>query len=431
VCITVRTWFCFSNEDDPPKPIDGYVRINNENQDWSFNFSLHETTETVPPAISSFFIGFIPPARVGFFFNANEPVDMKVEYNLLPDGVTQTVGYFDEYVECPEGGEQCDVQIDVIPERSYTYQITVKDEWGNTSISSGGFYTDNDLLPDIPSEEKGEGEDVTAPVLFNVRLVAVSDKFVQLTWETDEPADSNLVVLLDDEEVVTNHDNAIEIVHTIGTPAVLVPEQSYTAIVSSTDRSGNSSQAAVPFVTLVGSGSSSLPAPPPSSSPPSPSPTSPPSLPIPNDTPFEEGGGSVIEKEIIFEEPPIEIAFEDGGLVIEWVLLPGAEPVDGFRIDIFTSDSKFVERRFVPGDFRKVVIPGLNQGEYYVVVYAERGGVYEKVGPPLYFNVNPQEIRVFDGLTRGHFVVVIIILIGFVSWASFRVGGTYLKQIRA
>ncbi|OGH90844.1 MAG: hypothetical protein A2507_01605, partial [Candidatus Magasanikbacteria bacterium RIFOXYD12_FULL_33_17] len=82
------------------------------------------------------------------------------------------------------------------PETTYTYKITAEDNNNNESDYSN-------LVTDSPNGQGGS--DFTAPTISNVNISYITPNGATITWDTDEPADSNVDYIL---STGGNFDNA-------------------------------------------------------------------------------------------------------------------------------------------------------------------------------------------------------------------------------
>jgi hypothetical protein len=389
----------------------GYVRLPSGDQSYSFKFTLYETQESVPPVVTGVVAEVISSSEARVYFNANEPVDSRVTYSY-PGGPVQVQDFTGSYTTCSEGVVKCSVPLSIISGKTYQYVLRAKDTWGNYTEVSGTFSTDDGTTPP-PSPPDDEGDDseedqgdVIAPVLTNARVVAVQDQFVQVAWHSNEAANSRLTVVLptDPSKIITTvSDQTFELEHFLSTASVLMPETDYLGIVSSADPSGNISSTTIAFKTLAAP---------------------------PGDegddskedgktddgattTPGTPDDGS--QDEVL---PPIEVHDSDEGEGVEISWSPTIPAKDGYRIDIFDKNHKLIDQQFVNAETYKIIVKGLKPGTYYVVVYANNDGVFQKVGQPLFFSIQPAEENPLAWVFRIGFAAAFILVTGLFVWIS-------------
>ena len=117
----------------------GVTKINNVQKDFVIKFALYEDGDTQPPQISNFIITQQDSNFVTLAFNANEPIDYKVDYGLA--GGLQNLGspYQNTFDSCTYGIKTCSLLLGIEPEKLYSYTIGAKDSWGNQAFFSGQF----------------------------------------------------------------------------------------------------------------------------------------------------------------------------------------------------------------------------------------------------------------------------------------------------
>ncbi len=117
----------------------GKLYINNQETESALKFSLFENSDQLPPIISNFKINILSATQTVFEFNANEAVDYKLV--LDPEKEGQIVDFSGNFIYCLEGIFICSINLSTQPSTSYTYQLFVKDSWGNQSNKEGIFTT--------------------------------------------------------------------------------------------------------------------------------------------------------------------------------------------------------------------------------------------------------------------------------------------------
>lgn len=347
----------------------GVARLGTEEQAYSFKYALYETTESSAPIISNAVWTEVSQNQMRLSFNANEPVDFKVDYGISGQGYTQHTNFTGGYTFCTEGVSLCDLVIDVLPNSTYQYTLTVKDSWGNQSQATGTFDSGESqtlvptptptstvaptpistLLPTAqpstpPPASPLPSVDPTLPIISNLRIVDLTDTNVSLAWTTNRSATSHLLISTPYLITVTDtSDSTLELEHLLGVYN-LGPNVNYVATVTSIDSDSHSVRASLSFTTLrqVILPENSPPPPPP---------------------------------------PPIQNPFSsvtDGGNV-EWVMPTEGEPEDGYRVDIFDKEGNLIRTINLPSGTHNVSAGDLGEGEYTAVVYTNNDGVFEKV----------------------------------------------------
>jgi len=136
-------------QDEPyiPRYINGVVKLDSEEQDFSFKDALYEETESLPPVISNVTTTLTSPTTVKISFNANEPVDYRVEYKIVGSNATSSTNFTNSYKTCGEGIGWCALTLALAAGATYDYTIIARDEWGNNSMSTGEVTTSSDSPP--------------------------------------------------------------------------------------------------------------------------------------------------------------------------------------------------------------------------------------------------------------------------------------------
>jgi hypothetical protein len=384
--------------------ITGVALLGSEEQPFSFKYALYETTETSAPIISNVAWSVVSEAQMKMEFNTNEAVDYKIEYG--PSSYILDTNFLGAYQFCTEGILNCSITISVSPNTSYQYRLTVKDAWGNQTQQTGTFQSGESQAPTstptsspTPSVSGSPTStptpsatpDTEDPVITNLRTVDLDNNSVGIAWTTGEPASSFLQIVreVDFDLIVTSFfDPTIELEHYIETDAVLSPNTSYVARVRSSDQSGNEVEQNLEFTTL-----SSTPTPTPMGS--------------------QEPTPSVSAS----PTPTVTSSSEDGSSV-QWNSPASGEPSDGYRIDVFDKEGNFVKTVYAPSGSSSVEIPGLEEGDYTVIVYENDEGVFKKVDKPVELKVKKFEDEpLLKRLAKLWYLLVpVFIMIGYLIW---------------
>ncbi len=80
---------------------------------------------------------------------------------------------------------------------------------------------------------------------------------------------------------------------------------------------------------------------------------------------------------------------------VHWNTPAGGAPNGGYRIDIFDEDHRLIRQLRAPGDATSRNVAVLPAGSHEVIVYADRNGVYEKVGAPTMFEAKKTRSPLF------------------------------------
>lgn len=385
--------------------ITGVAKLGSEEQNFSFKYALYETTESSAPIISNISWIVVSSTEMKIEFNANEPIDYKVEYGPSGLGYIQTTNFLGGYQFCAEGIAVCSINISVNPNSVYQYRLTVKDSWGNQSQSTGTFQSGQEQAPtptptQTPSPSSSGSptpSTTTTPTssmppppnptptpdlgpLFvsNLRIVSVTDKTVEVAWTTNNPANSHLLISTPFLITVTDaSDPTVELEHVLGTTNILGFSTNYIATITSIDSTNNEARASISFITLAPVIATS----------PTPQPSAPP-------TQVTQGS--------------------DGS--IQWSSSSGGEPSDGYRVDVFDKNGNFVRSVYVPVSSNGVNIPGLEEGEYSVIVYSNNDGVFKKIDQPVSLKV---ESPFFKRLLSFWWALIPLLAgLGYIFWRN-------------
>jgi hypothetical protein len=394
--------------------------VNGEEQGYSFKFALTEAAETTAPVASEVVV--LQPAigQAMLSFRASEPVDVQVTYG------SRTVPWTGQFNPCLPGIIVCNIYLPVTPGITYAYSMTLKDAWGNTSITQGSFTAvgqgpaDSTATPTPSAVPSGAPppssstlmptqtapapvNDKTPPVISSPRLLGVSPMSATVAWSTDEGADSSVIMV---GEGIYAFDATLEMEHYM-TISGLSPDWYYRMRVSSSDYWGNYSDVLIIFVTpLTDTPTTSTVVGPPGSSPtvtPSPTPSYtvviPPSqLPPPTTPPPSSASPTASPTSSTVTPPtasptvgasaspatsptPSVVAYPSTSTAPGEIHWPPADgDYDGYRIDIFDEFGNLITTLTAGKDATSIQLPaGIGNGAR-VIVYADRGGAFEKVG---------------------------------------------------
>ncbi len=342
----------------------GLARIGGDDRAYSFKFALYENSEGSPPVISSVTVAQTELSHVLMSYYANEPVDRSIAYG---DAIEDWVG---QYTSCLITTQPCTALLPVTPGTMYVYTLTVRDAWGNSTAYSGSFTTlESGQTPTptptpigatpTPTQAPTPTPDTTPPTISNARVVSMTPNSATFAWTTSEAASSIVVVQTLPEYINagSNFDQTLELEHYI-TVGSLPTDTHLRASITSNDTSGNSAKATINFLTPQ---STPTPAPTPMTSPGAPTPT-----PEITATPTPSSA------------PIIEIL---NGDTLSWPT-PSSTPATQYRIDVFDAQNNLIRSVVVSGDINALDVTNLPEGEHRIVVYADRGGAFEKIATP-------------------------------------------------
>jgi hypothetical protein len=393
--------------------INGVARINDSEQDFSFKFALYENNESLPPVITNVKTEIISLDAVQLSFNANEPVDFKVQYGPMNGSNPSEISFSGEYSLCSQGATPCLASFSVLPDTTYNYTLTARDDWGNETLVSGSFESLESPTGSLPPVENEETlpplatSDTTSPTISNLRTIWIKTDSVKIAWTTNEVANASLRVTEDEAgnlgAVTFVSDPIFELEHVLTSPAFLSSATTYYAHIRSVDLSGNISESSIQFITLSdGSGSEG------------------------SGGDEEESGESnetssteILtgeEEEVpapsggILPPPTIEFSAQEttteegivsgkGAISFQWQIPSEGPPEDGYRIDVFDESGQLVKQVFVKdGSENQAKIRGLGPGKYTIIIYSNRGGVFEKIAEPTQIVVLPKTLleRIFQ-----------------------------------
>ena len=403
--------------------ITGVGKLGSEEQTFSFKYALYETTETSAPIVSNIIWTVLSPTQMRLDFNANEPVDYRIEYGLSGQGYTQSTSFLGDYQFCAPGISFCSIIIPVVSGTAYQYILTVKDSWGNQSQSTGAFQsaqsqtpTPSPTGPSSPtasptvspiasptsSPTGSPTPDTTPPVISNLRVVAVTDKSVDIAWTTSEAANSHLLISTPSLITVTDvADSTFELEHLLKTGNLLGASTPYIAKVTSRDATNNERVVSISFTTSAFT-------PPPSS--PQPSPTG-------GQQPLPPGPANQSSGSVSASSTPSGPGSSTGS--VQWGTPATGEPSNGYRVDIFDKNGKLVKTILAAKGFHGAEIPGLADGEYSVIVYANNDGVFEKLDQPAELRIGEPSFitRIFS---FWPYLLIVVILAGIFFWLRLK-----------
>ena len=395
----------------------GAVQLGDVLQDYTFKSAFYETEEDAPPVVSNLSATILSFSMVRVDFNANEAVDFKVEYGPQAQGYVSSTQFTDTYTICGEGIALCSTDLNVFPDTAYVYRVIVRDGWGNEAEATGIFQsaaTPPSSDPFSPSEDPQElvvEEDVVAPSISNARIVSVTENSVRVAWTTDEVANSYLSVTLSGVPIASVSDLVLELEHLLQTSSILQSDTEYRATISSRDRFDNIASDVLAFTTSGASVSESPQEEPQEEPPPPPEPEEPESdVPLSPDQPTEESPVLVIVETGSGDEDEPE-----NTVTVRWITPGGGIPSDGYRVDLFDANFKLQIQSSVESNINELQFTDLAPGDYYVVVYANDGGVFERIGKVIKFTVKRANRGLFYSVWFYVFIVgfvgVLIILL--------------------
>lgn len=364
----------------------GVAQVGSEEKEFSFKFALYEGVENVPPVISNLDFGSLGEGKMRLDFNANEAVDHTVFLGIPGQGYSQSVPFSGNYQFCGTGIVFCSSILQGISGQTYNYQLSAKDTWGNTRNVTGTFTVPANPVPSVastpvpvPSSSATPpavvGPDSIPPVMSNLRITKITDRAVEVAWQTNEAADSNLLISFTTEllTITAANDSTLELEHVLKSGEILSPATPYLAIITSRDASNNVASASLNFKTLFAMATSPIPAPS-ASIPPAGWPSSTPLF-VEGTSDASEGGGLSITPS----------SDDRGVVVISWMPAEGGDRAGGYRIDIFNDKHELAKSITVPAEIREVMITDLPDGKYEAIVYANDQGVMRKVAKPTTF----------------------------------------------
>ncbi len=373
----------------------GPVYLGSNEQPYTFNFSLYETGDVSAPILSNVIPSVLDSNDVRINFNTNEPADYKISYWPLENqSAVQSTNYSGNYFTCQYGLGTCSMDLSVMPNVAYVFQLFVKDNWGNEGSYVGSFISSPGWQPSASttSSTAPNNESTSTAIqlaISNPQIVALSTSSVEISWETNEAANSSLLIRLDkpgSQTLTSVGDETYELEHLLITENVLSSDTKYVAMIVSIDPSGDFAEAYLNFNTLQGS--------------------------LINPQAFTDNNqtGQISQTSQTAtatqtqssQAPNLNISTNNGSgsgssnssAVISWP--SSAESNQGFRIDIFNSKSQLI-KQISAGSADYTAAADLKPGNYYAIVYKKIGNnAYKKVASAKSFSI-PDKQRVASG----------------------------------
>lgn len=393
-------------EHNAPYPIDtavGASFLDSDSLFYAFKFALYENTDATAPVITNTTVTPWGGYMTKISFNASELADRSLTYAPLGSQNIATVGYTGSYSICFEGVFSCSVTIDTQPGTLYTYQLSVRDSWGNTSHVDGMFTTlgyppppaiTSDAPPasQPPAPQPSVQQPVTQPLaISDARIVSVTGRSATASWNTDRAANGMLVISTDPtglHAVDSVTDTPYELVHTISTDKDLVAHTKYYATIISHDVANVMAAQTISFTTT--------------------------------DQPVMQNQPAATTTSL-----QVSISFDQQSALFSWSAPAGGEPANGYRIDIIDEKGMLFRTIRVSAGVHSASVPGLVAGDYHAIAYADRNGVIERIVSPAVVSVRkPSGSSGISALIRKPAVYVSIILLGMI------IGGAYWYRTR-
>ncbi len=336
----------------------GRARIGDEDMGFSFKFSLHESTERTPPILSGVSVEQLSPSEARLSWYANEPVDHNLIYN------DKALTWSSEYSSCVSPGQPCSVYFDIQTATTYSYTLTIRDVWGNTSSFSGVFISAGEASSSIapspsptatstPVATSTPAPDVQPPIISKARLVTATASSATFAWTTNEAATSSVVTHILPFIITAgwNTDTTLELEHFV-TVSGLPADTFFRATISSRDAANNDTTHYLQFTTPSGVSVAS-------------------STPTPNAT---HTPSPLIVEPVITGAP--------NAPQLRWAPPLNGEPSDGYRIDIFDANNNLVRTISVASGSHTAALGISPSSTQRIVVYENNNGVYQKTGAP-------------------------------------------------
>ena len=363
--------------------LNGAAIVGGDEREYSFKFSLYESVEHIPPVISGANVTILSYDQARLDFHANEPVDYRVDYGLSGQVSNLYVPFTGQYNYCNQGIGVCSIFLDINPNSNYQYILIVKDVWNNQSQATGVFNSQSVSTPTptgtpVQSISPTPVIDNTPPQISNVLSSNIGDKGVDISWETNEAADSNLVISFTTNKITiaAANDTTLELLHLLKIENKLNPRTHYFASVISRDSFNNVASQTIEFTTLALGQNSPTPTPSPGASPTvSPQATGSPNPQNQTSTPSGQPQSTLGVTANQSEENKNEIT-------VSWAS-DHADPSNGYRVDVFDGNNKLIKTTLVDSKTHSANIGELGKGDKIVIVYANNNGVYEKIAPPV------------------------------------------------
>ena len=340
--------------------------LGDDEQNFVFKFSLYEDKDLSKPIISNVNISVPTNEAIKLDFNANEPIDYKIIYWPIGEASQQT-NYSGNYVSCYGGIKICNLEISVLPNKNYTYQLFAKDIWGNENFIEGtftslaGWILGNSTSSATSSQPQSTSTesfpDISGPAISAANVVFLTENSVKISWTTDEAANSSLLIGLNapGQQVITSvGDATYELEHILNSGSILHPDTNYYAKITSGDILGNYSSYQFNFDTFKDS-----------------------LIQYPN-----QQNNQNINK----QQSALDITIKNNETEISWNN-SGKSLVNNYRIDIFNKNKKLAKQVSVSGDINSALVEDLAAGDYYLVAYADNNGIYEKIAAAENFSI--------------------------------------------
>ena len=371
--------------------------LGSDEQGFAFKFALYESNDNRPPVISNATATILSQSETQISFNANEPVDYRVLFAL--NGTTPTSGtsFRGFYSRCNAEITTCTVLVLTDPNTGYDYELIAQDEWGNEDSVSESFTS----LEESSSSDSSNNNGLILSIT-NTSISSLDNNSATVSWDTNVVANSSMLITftnsLGTQVVISVGDAAYKLNHSLTTGSVLQPETQYSAELISTDAAGNSVEYNLAFTTTAtqpGNGGDATSTD--NTSGDTPSNTSTTS----NDSTSSVGYTGEVTINV-------ETSSDGSSVTIGWTVPESGAPTDGYRIDIFDADNNL--RLAILTDTNEIVIPDLPAGDYKAVVYANNGGVFDRLSDPIPFSI-PGLTTTISYKTRVYSIIIISILL--------------------
>lgn len=395
-------------------------------QNFIFKFALYEDADITKPIISNVLPSLISSDKIRINFNTNEPVDYKIAWGTIQTGNTQSTSYSGNFIQCHQDINTCFINASVIPDTAYTYSLFIKDAWGNENEFTGSFVSSASWFSQATSSQnqsnatssQASAADAASPLIYNIRIVSLTDKSVSIAWTTNEAANSSVLIGLNQAgmKVITSvGDAAYELEHFLNSGSVLMPSTSYYASIVSIDPNGNYANQIINFNTNPQAASSNNNQ----------------TIQQNNDSQSQNNQNNQTtqqnnsqnqtnnqaqnnnqqanqmndllnqENQNLEQNSSQNNSGQSVSVNLDWSSSgePSAniswnaygEPSSGYRIDIFSKDKKLKKQVIVSRDVNSAKINGLFEGEYDAIVYKDNEGVFEKISQSKNFIVPSQK----------------------------------------
>ncbi len=390
-------------------------------QSLTFKFVLYERGDNLQPNVTNVSFSEIASDQMKIGFNSNEPVDYKIEYQKTYQsgggGDARITNFSGIYNFCTEGTNFCIIDLPVLPDSTYNFQLYIKDPWGNQTVVSGSFESSQsgvfELSP-APTSTPQSNE----IVISDVRIVDVTSRSVNIAWRTNIPAASRILISRDEagQNVAARlGDSTFELEHFLGSGNVLLPQTFYYATIISDSFTNEIIGYKLTFSTLVQTANNQ-------NNNPQQNQNNNTSTPDQNQNPNQNNSNSqsssANQQDRSAGLPELEINFSASStngtsVEIRWKAPLSGEPKNGYRIDIFNEKYELVKQLKIEKGIYSTIIIGLNPGNYKAVVYANNDGVFEKVGKATAFVV--QDNRSFLEKINITMIMIFIIILGVIA----------------